>query len=104
LIGHERDHDELLGENEWWLTDLARELKMSHNKLRAWANRGWLHSRRTPIQKRWILWADADEVTRLRTLLAQSRRGVNAYTNELKTPKERPNPIDNSGHSQLFLL
>ena len=87
LIGHERSHDELLDENEWWLTDLARELQMSHTKLRDWANRGWLHSRRTPIQQRWILWADSDEVTRLRTLLAQSRRGVNAYTNELKTPK-----------------
>jgi len=69
---------------------------MSHNKLRDWSNRGWLHSRRTPIQRRWILWADLDEVVRLRTLLAQSRRGVNAYTNELKTPKERPNSANDN--------
>jgi DNA invertase Pin-like site-specific DNA recombinase len=89
LIGHERAHDELLGDDEWWLTDLARELKMSHTKLRDWANRGWLHSRQTPIQKRWILWADPDEVMRLHTLLEQSRRGVNAYANALKTPKVR---------------
>ena len=27
LIGNERSHDELLGQDEWWLTDLARELK-----------------------------------------------------------------------------
>jgi DNA invertase Pin-like site-specific DNA recombinase len=92
LIGNERSHDELLGEDEWWLTDLARELAMSHMKLRDWANRGWLHSRQTPIQGRWILWADKDEVARLRQLLEQSRRGVNAYTSELKTPKERPTP------------
>lgn len=90
LIGRERSHDELIRQNEWWLTDLARELQMSHLKLRDWATRGWVHARQTPVQANWILWADADEVTRLRELLSQSRRGVNAYTNELKTPKERP--------------
>jgi len=90
LIGNERLHDELLRDDEWWLTDLARELAMSHLKLRDWAKRDWLHSRKTPLQGRWILWADADEVVRLRELLEQSRRGVNAYTSELKTPKERP--------------
>ena len=89
LIGNERSHDELLAADEWWLTDLARELKMSHLKLRDWANRGWLHSRKTPVQGRWILWADQQEVSRLRQLLAQSRRGVNAYTSDLKTPKQR---------------
>jgi DNA invertase Pin-like site-specific DNA recombinase len=90
LIGNERSHDELLGGDEWWLKDLARELMMSHLKLRDWANRGWLHGRKTPVQGCWILWADEDEVARLRQLLAHSRRGVNAYTTELKTPKERP--------------
>jgi len=90
LIGNERSHDELLGRDEWWLTDLARELQMSHLKLRDWAKRGWVHSRKTPVQGRWILWADDEERDRLRQLLAQSRRGVNAYTSELRTPKERP--------------
>ncbi len=89
LIGNERSHSELLAAGEWWLTDLARELKMSHLKLRDWASRGWVHSRKTPVQGYRILWADPDEVTRLRELLAQSRRGVNAYTSELKTPKKR---------------
>ena len=89
LIGNERTHNELLGEHEWWLTDLARELKMSHLKLRDWANRGWVHARRTPVQRRWILWADQDEVRRLRRLLSDSRRGINAYSSKLKTPKPR---------------
>jgi DNA invertase Pin-like site-specific DNA recombinase len=87
LIGNERAHDELLGSDEWWLTDLARELEMSHLKLRDWAKHGWVHSRKTPVQGRWILWADQDEVARLRKLLAISCRGVNAYTSELRTPK-----------------
>ena len=89
LIGNERSHDELLSQHEWWLTDLARQLKMSHLKLRDWANRGWVHSRKTPVQGYWILWADKDEVRRLEKLLAESRRGVNVYTSELKTPKKR---------------
>jgi hypothetical protein len=89
LIGDERSHNEFLRRHEWWLTDLTRELKMSHLKLRDWARRGWVHSRRTPMQSRWILWADNDEVTRLGKLLADSWRGVNAYSNQLKTPKKR---------------
>jgi hypothetical protein len=89
LMGDERSHNEFLRRHEWWLTDLARELKMSHLKLRDWARRGWVHSRRTPIQSRWILWADKDEVMRLGKLLADSRRGVNAYSNKLKKPKKR---------------
>jgi DNA invertase Pin-like site-specific DNA recombinase len=90
LIGNERSHDELLGAHEWWLTDLARKLEMSHLKLRDWANRGWVHSRKTPVQGYWILWADKEEVKRLRQLLAESHRGINAYTSDLKTPKSRP--------------
>jgi hypothetical protein len=91
LLGNERQDDSLLSSAEWWLTDLARELKMSHTKLRDWIVRGWLHARKTPAQGLWIVWADEDEVARLRLLLSQSRRGVNAYTSQLKTPKEQPN-------------
>jgi DNA invertase Pin-like site-specific DNA recombinase len=90
LIGDERSHGELLGRDEWWLADLAGELPMSHLKLRDWAVRGWVHSRRTPVQGYWILWADEEEVKRLRKLLSESRRGVNAYASELRTPKRRP--------------
>ena len=90
LIGDERSHDQLLGKDEWWLTDLARKLKMSHLKLRDWASRGWVHSRKTPVQGYWILWADKEDVQRLRQLLAESRRGINAYASDLKTPKKRP--------------
>ena len=89
LMGNERSHGELLGRDEWWLADLAGELQMSHLKLRDWAVRGWVHSRRTPVQGYWILWADKDEVQRLRRLLSESRRGVNAYASELRTPKRR---------------
>lgn len=90
LIGNERDHDELLGANEWWLTDLARELQMSDDKLRDWSNRGWVHYRKTPVQGYRVPWADAEEVKRLKKLLALSRRGMQGYAGELTTPKARP--------------
>ena len=90
LIGNERTHDELLGPHEWWLTDLARELKMSYLKLRDWSVRGWVHCRQTAVQGYRILWADEDDIRRLRKLLADSHRGVNVYTSDLTTPKNRP--------------
>lgn len=92
LIGNERRHDKLLGKNESWLTDLARELQMSDSKLRDWSDRGWVHFRKTPVQGYRILWADADNVKRLKELLALSRRGMQGYAGELTTPKARPKP------------
>lgn len=89
MIGRERSHDELLGEHEWWVADLARELQMSAGKLRDWARREWVHARQTPIQNYWVIWADDEELDRLRKLLAQSRRGINAYTAENTTPTVR---------------
>jgi DNA invertase Pin-like site-specific DNA recombinase len=89
LIGNERSHGELLAQHEWWLTDLAHELKITHMKLRDWVNRGWVHSRKTPVQGRWILWANKAEVKRLKKLLAESRRGMNTHNSDLTTPKKR---------------
>ena len=90
LIGNERDHNELLGDHEWWLTDLARELQMSHLKLRDWAKRKWVHSRKTPVQGRWVLWADDEEISRLRKLIENSKRGMNNFTSECTKPKPLP--------------
>jgi DNA invertase Pin-like site-specific DNA recombinase len=89
LIGNERQHDELLGDDEWWLAELARELQMSGAKLGDWARRGWVHWRQTPRQGYWVLWADGAEVQRLKELLGQSRRGRQGYSEELTTPKPR---------------
>lgn len=92
LIGNERRHDELLGPNEWWLTDLARELHMRDDKLRDWSTRGWVLYRKTPVQGYRVLWADADEVKRLKKVLAQSRRGMQGDTEDLTRPKAGPRP------------
>ena len=90
LIGNERHHDDQLGKDEWWLTELARKLQMSNDKLRDWTVRGWVLCRKTPLQGYRVLWADSEEVERLTKLLAQSRRGIQGYTDDLTTPKARP--------------
>ena len=64
-----------LDRHEWWLPDLARELRMSANKLRDWALRGWVHSRQIPPRGLWVIWADGRERQRLRRLRAASKRG-----------------------------
>ncbi|MFD7445717.1 recombinase family protein [Streptomyces sp. NPDC059909] len=58
-----------LGEHEWWLTDLARELDMSRVTLYSWVERGWVTAHRQPDPPRmWVIHADPAEVERLRTL------------------------------------
>ena len=88
-LANERTYDGQLGPYEWWLRDLARAIPMSADKLTDWARRGWIHSRQTPAQHLWILWADGPEVKRLRNLAALSHRGVVEYPPELTTPKKR---------------
>lgn len=88
-ISNEKTCSPPLAVQEWWLPDLARELKMPAGKLRGWIERGWLHGRQTPAQHLWIVWADRDELRRLRKLVARSHRGVTSQPCALTTPKIR---------------
>lgn len=90
IITNERAHDELLDQHEWWLSDLADELKTTTHKMQEYVGRGWVHGRQTPVQGCWILWADKDELRRLRELIAKSRPGKDRCASNLKIPKKRP--------------
>src|SRR5262249_30272936 len=57
-----------LAPDEWLLTDLARELDIGCSHLRRWIQREGVHWRRSPVRGYYIIWADADERTRLRKL------------------------------------
>jgi len=58
-----------LREHEWWFADLARHLHVPQPTLYSWLRRGWVRGRQLPIAGgRWILWADHDELDRLRRL------------------------------------
>ena len=90
IVPNERAHDEMLRQHEWWLNDLADELKTSRWKIQDFAKRRWIHGRKTPSQGCWILWADKDELRRLRKLIAKSLPGKNRHASDLKRPKKRP--------------
>ncbi|HTT64876.1 MAG TPA: recombinase family protein [Bryobacteraceae bacterium] len=83
--------EDRLGPDEWWFTDLTRELRLPYATLYSWRRRGWIHARQLPgPQGRWIVWADAEELSRLRRLHHCPRDWANrAQAAALQTPKPR---------------
>jgi hypothetical protein len=72
---------------------LAKELAACREKLREWITKGWMHARQTPSGSHWIVWADAQELDRIRRLLSISKPGMSkyrAYPPELLIPRKRP--------------
>jgi DNA invertase Pin-like site-specific DNA recombinase len=88
-----------LGEHEWWLTDLAREIGMSRVTLYSWLQRGWITARQHPNPPGlWIVHADPDEVARLRQLhqLPRGHRTRRPWNNNqvAMTPEPEGAPDD----------
>jgi DNA invertase Pin-like site-specific DNA recombinase len=81
----------LLRKGEWLLTDLARRLEMPAATLHRWRKVGWIHARKLPVPGgHWALWANKDELARLKRL-RQFRRSweVKSPPVALTTPKAR---------------
>jgi DNA invertase Pin-like site-specific DNA recombinase len=79
-----------LGKDEYRPTGLARRLGVSRDVVRRWIRVGWLNVRRDEDDHR-VIWADADEMRRLRELRDLARTWANrARLAELKKPKQRP--------------
>jgi DNA invertase Pin-like site-specific DNA recombinase len=56
-----------LGSNEWWAADVSQTLGLPKSTLEHWVRRGWVRGRQEPDGlRRWIVWADAAELARLR--------------------------------------
>ena len=73
-----RVNRDTLRRNEWSFNDLARELAMPVDTLRAWHRRGWVIGRKSAgVNGAWNLWADKRELKRLRRLRAWKRGGYN---------------------------
>ncbi len=81
--------EDLLRRNEWWIPDLARKLGVIAEKIHYWVKQGWIHHRRTPSGKHWIVWADHDELRRLRKLAGKKTSWFAAKHPELVIPKKR---------------
>jgi DNA-binding transcriptional MerR regulator len=77
--------------NEWWLEELALKLEIPSQTLRGWCRKGWVHVRKVTLAyRRFIIWADAEELARLRRL-HRHRRGAPGvpYPSALTTPNPR---------------
>jgi DNA invertase Pin-like site-specific DNA recombinase len=80
--------------HEWWLADLAAELSMPIATLHRWQRVGWVTSRKvTAAGGRWAIYADADELLRLRRLRDAPRGWPQPYLTELITPKPKPDEV-----------
>ena len=80
-----------LDTNEWFLADLAYELNMPQVTLHNWLRRGWVNARKLNDQRgRWVLWADCDEIQRLRKLRTTKQGWPDRpYPKSLTQPKRR---------------
>jgi hypothetical protein len=54
-----------------------------------WIKQGWIHSRRTPSGKHLIVWADKDELRRLKRLARVKQSWLRARHPDLIIPKRR---------------
>jgi hypothetical protein len=88
LVG-EFFRDDLLQKEEWWIPDLAGKLNVIP-QIHNWIKHGWLHSRRTPSGKHWIIWADKDEIRRLQQMARVKNSWLRVSHPHLITPKRRP--------------
>jgi DNA invertase Pin-like site-specific DNA recombinase len=82
-----------LDADEWWLADLAAKLVMPIATLHRWQRVGWVASRKVAIAGgRWAIFADAEELGRLKRLRDSPRGWPVPYPAELTTPKTKPQP------------
>ena len=58
-----------LNQDEWWLAEVAARIPMPEMTLLTWIQRGWVKARQLDRpRRRWAVWADENEVERLRAL------------------------------------
>jgi hypothetical protein len=71
-----------LNPNEWIVRDLAVELRMPMISLYAWLRRGWVRARRIEEHSRkpWAIFADPQELARLRALRVAPKLGWRSDT------------------------
>lgn len=94
-LPHSVTDEQHLEADEWWLADLAAELTMPIATLHRWQRVGWVTSRKvTAAGGRWAIYADAEELHRLRRLRDSPRGWPQVYPTELSTPKSKPNETE----------
>lgn len=82
--------------DEWWLSDLAAELSMPIATLHRWQRVGWVTSHKVAATGRWAIFADSEELSRLKQLRSCHRGWPNPYPLNLITPKSNTNATTTS--------
>ncbi len=81
--------------NYWRAGALCDELGIQKPTISGWRNRGWIQVKR--VGRRWIYWADAAELNRLKKLAAHPPSGSAPTPPHLTTPASKmPDPDGNS--------
>jgi DNA invertase Pin-like site-specific DNA recombinase len=97
-LSKHRPPAEPLWAHEWWLRDVAAEVGVSVTRLRHWVKQGYVHIRKTEAWGQVVIWADADELDRLRRLRDHPRQTrVAHYPDELTRPKDRQAEVPKGG-------
>jgi hypothetical protein len=74
--------------DEWLLSELAAHLDMPTVTLHHWIRRGVVQARQPDgLQGRWLIWADAQEVTRLQQRRQQRRTFLPSHQTTLQEPQ-----------------
>jgi DNA invertase Pin-like site-specific DNA recombinase len=81
---------DLLQKDEWRIPDLARQLGVIQQTIHHWIKQGWIHSRRTPSGKHHVVWADKDEIRRLKKITKVKNSWIKVSHPDLIIPKPRP--------------
>jgi hypothetical protein len=65
----------VLQSHEYWLTDVASTMNMPMATVHKWPRLGWVHRRKVAVAAgRWAIWADDNELERLRRLRTSTRQ------------------------------
>lgn len=75
----------VISSNQWKLGNLAQHLGIKPETLSTWRRRGWVYAMQ--IGRGWVLWADAEELNRLKQLADYQRQGLKRTPANLTTSK-----------------
>lgn len=90
-----RNGSGVLGWAEWWLRELAEELRIGPSRLRDWIRNGYIHWRKL-AGGQYVVWADGEELVRLAQLRDWPLQSM-VLPERLTHPK--PRPKDSSDHA-----
>lgn len=93
-IAHHLVNGRKLGPNQWTVPTLSQHLGISPRALKYWVKYRWIQVVQRPFGGQWILWADEEELIRLRWLAKKSKKGMCNYPPEMLTPKAMPKSED----------